>query len=43
MLSNSDSDSDLLKEHIDTESSFSSSNFDLGHPMVSSSESDSEN
>ena len=43
MLSNSDSDHDLLKEHTDTESSLSSSNSDLAHPMLSSSESDSEN
>ena len=42
MLSNSDSDHDLLKERTAAESSFSSSNSDLGHPMLFCSESDSE-
>ena len=41
--SNSDSDCDLLKEHANAESSFSSSNSVLDHPMLSSSESGSEN
>ena len=43
MPSNSDSDHYLLKEHIDTEYSFNSSNSDLDNPMLSSSESGSEN
>ena len=43
MLLNFDSDHDLVKEHTDTESSLNSSNSDLGHPMLSSSKSDSEN
>ena len=43
MLSNSDSDHDLLKEHTDTESSLSSCNSDLGNPLLTNSESDSEN
>ena len=43
MLPNSVSDHDLLKEHASTVSSPSSSNSGLGHPILPSSESDTEN
>ena len=43
MLSNSDSDHDLFKEHTNTESSLNSNNSDLGHISLSSCENDSEN